>query len=127
MSRSPRAISIDPLTERCAALVAGGARRVRRMRQMNVRRALTVLVMAFLVLGIAVRAASGSPPTRSCPPSFDGPLTFEQIVAKYPPPPHIPDPISLLAGFDNNGDGSLCVLDLPGDPINTIDNVANVP
>jgi hypothetical protein len=104
-----------------------GRARVRRMGQMNVRRALTVLMMVFLPLGMGVRAAGGSPPTRTCPPSFDGPLTFKQIVAKYPPPPHIPDPISLLARFDKNGDGSLCVLDLPGDPINAIDNVANVP
>jgi hypothetical protein len=94
---------------------------------MKVRTNLALLVLTLLLLSMGIRAAGAVPPTRTCPPSFVGPLTLEQIVAMFPPPPHIEDPIALLARFDKNQDRSLCVLDLPGDPINAIDNVANVP
>jgi hypothetical protein len=94
---------------------------------MSLRRGLTMLMMAFLLLGMNVQAAGARPPTRGCPPAFEGPLTFEQIIAKYPPPPEIPDPIAVLSRFDINEDRLLCVLELPGDAINTIDNVANMP
>ena len=94
---------------------------------MKSRRAFAVLMMTFLVLGTGVRAAGAAPPIGNCPRSFDGPLTFEQIIATYPPPPGTPDPIASLAGFDLNGDRSLCVLDVPGDGVNVIDNVARVP
>jgi hypothetical protein len=92
---------------------------------MKTRRAFAALMMTFLVLGTGVRAAGAKPPIGTCPPSFDGPLTFEQIIAAYPP--GTPDPIAVLAGFDKNGDRSLCVLDVPGDGVNVIDNVVRVP
>jgi hypothetical protein len=94
---------------------------------MKARRAIAALLMTFLVLGMGIHAAGATPPIGNCPSAFDGPLTFEQIIATYPPPPGTPDPIALLAGFDLNGDRSLCVLDVPGDPVNVIDNVARVP
>lgn len=94
---------------------------------MKGRRAFVAPIMTLLLLGMGSHAAGATPPVGTCPPPFDGPLTFEQIVAKYPPPPGFPDPIGALARFDKNGDRSLCVLDLPGDPINVIDNVASVP
>jgi hypothetical protein len=94
---------------------------------MKVRTTLALVMLTILLLGMGIRAAEAAPPSRSCPPSFDGPLTFEQIIAKYPPPPELEDPIAALARFDTNQDGSLCVLDLPGPPINSIDNVANAP
>jgi hypothetical protein len=94
---------------------------------MKTRRAFATLMMTFLVLGMGVHPAGAKPPIGNCPPSFDGPLTFEQIIATYPPPPGTPDPIASLAGFDLNGDRSLCVLDVPGEGVNVIDNVARVP
>ena len=46
----------------------------------------------------------------------------------WPPPPGFPDPEGALAGYDMNGDGSLCVRALPGGTnINVIDNSARVP
>jgi len=93
---------------------------------MKIRRAVAALMMTFLVLGTGVRAAVATPPIGTCPSAFDGPLTFEQIIATYPPPPGTPDPIAALAGFDLNGDRSLCVLDVPGDAVNVIDNVVRV-
>jgi hypothetical protein len=94
---------------------------------MKTRRAFAALMMTFLVVGTGVHAAGARPPIGNCPSAFDGPLTFEQIIATYPPPPGIPDPMAALAGFDKNGDRSLCVLDVPGDAVNVIDNVARVP
>jgi hypothetical protein len=121
-------IRLLPTKHRAAESIVRGVRRqAKEVLQVKARRAFAALMMTCLVLGMGVRTAGARPPIRSCPPPFDGPLTFEQIVAKYPPPPHIPDPIGLLAGFDKNRDRSLCVLDIPGDPINVIDNVANVP
>ena len=90
-------------------------------------RALAALMMTFLILGMGIRVAGAKPPIGNCPSAFDGPLTFEQIIAAYPPPPGTPDPVALLAGFDKNGDRSLFVLDVPGDAVNVIDNVARVP
>ena len=91
----------------------------------------TTLLVTALTLAASGAGASGAaeakPPVGTCPPSFDGPLTFERVVAKYPPPPGVPDPIGALARFDKNGDGSVCVLDIPGDPINVVDNIARVP
>lgn len=120
---------IAPLTNsRAADTSSGGAGwRAEGVRYMKARRAFAALMMTFLVLGMGVRAAGAKPPIGTCPPAFDGPLTFEQIVATYPPPPGTPDPIAVLAGFDKNGDRSLCVLDVPGEGVNVIDNVARVP
>jgi hypothetical protein len=95
---------------------------------MRARRTQLVTVLALAASGAGASGAAGAtPPVGTCPPSFDGPLTFEQVVAKYPPPPGLPDPIGALARFDKNADGSVCVLDIPGDPINVIDNIARVP
>jgi hypothetical protein len=113
--------------QRTAAAMPIGRASRKEMRQMKLRRGLTMLMMAFLLLGMGVQAAEARPPIRGCPPPFEGPLTFEQIIAKYPPPPEIPDPIAVLSRFDINEDRSLCVLDLPGGAFNAIDNVANVP
>jgi len=93
---------------------------------MKSRRTFATLMMTFLVLGMGVHTAGATPPVGTCPSAFGGPLTFEQIIATYPPPPGTPDPIALLARFDLNGDRSLCVLDVPGDAVNVIDNVVRV-
>jgi hypothetical protein len=120
---------IAPLTKsRAADTSSGGAGwRAEEVRYVKTRRAFAALMMTFLVLGMGVRAAGATPPIGNCPSAFDGPLTFEQIIAAYPPPPGTPDPIAVLAGFDKNGDRSLCVLDVPGDGVNVIDNVVRVP
>jgi hypothetical protein len=95
---------------------------------MRTRTTLLVTALTLAASGAgASGAASATPPVGTCARAFDGPLTFEQVVAKYPPPPGIPDPIGALARFDKNGDGSVCVLDIPGDPINVLDNVTRVP
>ena len=97
---------------------------------MRARTALFVTALTIAASGVGAvgsHAAGATPPVGSCPPAFDGPLTFEQVVAKYPPPPGLPDPIGALARFDKNRDGSVCVLDIPGDPINVVDNIARVP
>jgi hypothetical protein len=94
---------------------------------MKTRTAFAAPIMTFLVLGTGAHAAGATPPIGNCPSAFDGPHTFEQIIATYPPPPGTPDPIALLGRFDKNGDRSLCVLDVPGDAVNVIDNVARVP
>ena len=91
-------------------------------------RLLAVLALVSLPLGFSVAPASASPPIGTCPPAFRGPLTFAEIIHDFPPPPGFPDPEGALAGYDMNGDGSLCVLPLPGGTnINVIDNVARVP
>ena len=94
---------------------------------MRTRTTLLVTALTLAASGAGASGAGAKPPVGTCPPSFDGPLTFEQVVAKYPPPSGVPDPIGALARFDKNGDGSVCVLDIPGDPINVIDNIARVP
>ena len=94
---------------------------------MKTRTSLLVTTLALAASGVSSGAAGATPPRGTCPPPFDGPLTFEQVVAKYPPPPGLPDPIGALARFDKNADGSVCVLDIPGDPINVVDNIARVP
>jgi hypothetical protein len=93
---------------------------------MKVRRLLLTLVLGSLPLGLIASPAGAAKPTRGCPPSFIGPLTFEAIIAMFPPPPDFPDPEGALARFDLNADRQLCVLPLPGGvDINVIDNVAN--
>ncbi len=94
-------------------------------------RARTTLLVTVLALAASGAGASGpagaTPPVGTCPRAFDGPLTFEEVVVKYPPPPGFPDPIGSIARYDKNANGSVCVLDVPGDPINVIDDVARVP
>ena len=95
---------------------------------MRARTTLLVTVLAFAASGAGAGGAAGAtPPVGTCPSAFDGPLTFQQVVATYPPPPGIPDPIGALARWDKNVDGRVCVLDIPGDPINVVDNIARVP
>jgi hypothetical protein len=83
--------------------------------------------------GVLAPESLGSPggcesTDRNCPPAFQGPHTFAEVIEMWPPPPGFPDPEGALAGYDKNGDGSLCVLPLPGGTdINVIDNSARVP
>ena len=91
---------------------------------MRARTTLLVTALALAASGAGASGAGATPPVGTCPPAFDGPLTFAQVVATYPPPPGFPDPIGALARFDKNADGSVCVLDIPGDPINVVDNIA---
>ena len=95
---------------------------------MKARRLLAVLALTSLPFSLWALPASGRPPIGGCPPAFHGPHTFAEIIENWPPPPELPDPEGVLAGYDSNGDGSLCVLPLPGGTnINVIDNVAQVP
>jgi hypothetical protein len=93
---------------------------------MKVRRLLLTLALGSLPLGLIASPAGAAQPIRGCPPSFVGPLTFEAIIAMFPPPPGFPDPEGALARYDLNADRQLCVRPLPGGvDINVIDNVAN--
>jgi hypothetical protein len=93
---------------------------------MKVRRLLLTLVLGALPLGLVASPAGAAQPTRGCPPSFAGPLTFSQIITQFPPPPEIPDPEGLLASFDLNEDALLCVRAAPkGMGIVVIDNVVH--
>jgi hypothetical protein len=91
-------------------------------------RLLAVVVLVSLSLSLSALPAGARPPIGNCPPAFQGPHTFAEIIAMWPPPPGFPDPEGVLARFDLNEDGSLCVLPLPGGTdINVIDNTARVP
>ncbi len=85
-----------------------------------------VAVAASSILAVSVPAAHASSPSGGCPPAFQGPMTFAELIAKYPPPPDLPDPEGVLAGYDRNGDELLCVQEVPQQnpmgPINVIDN-----
>ena len=94
---------------------------------MNARRLFAVAALMSLPVSLSAVPAGASPPVGNCPPPFQGPLTFAQIIATWPPPPGFPDPEGVLAGYDKNSDGSLCVLPLPGEGLNVIDNSARVP
>jgi hypothetical protein len=95
---------------------------------MKTRRLVLASIIACLPIAAAVTPAGAIPPTGGCPPAFDGPLTFAEIIQMFPPPPDLPDPEGVLASFDLNGDGSLCVRPLPpGEDINVIDNIAHNP
>jgi hypothetical protein len=86
---------------------------------------IAVVTASSLLLGTGV--ADAKKPARGCPPAFFGPVTFAELIERWPPPPELPDPEGVLAGFDNNGDGLLCVMELPDNgsgPINVIDNTA---
>ncbi len=43
----------------------------------------------------------------------------------FPPPPEVTDPEGVIASFDGNGDGTVCVMPFKNGKINVIDNVAN--
>jgi hypothetical protein len=95
---------------------------------MNARRLLAVVALTSLPLSLSVLPAAARPPIGNCPPAFQGPHTFAEIIEMWPPPPGFPDPEGALAGFDLNADGSLCVRPHPGGiEINVIDNTARVP
>jgi hypothetical protein len=93
------------------------------------RRLFLAGLIACLPIAGVVGPATAATPARGCPRAFDGPLTFTELIAKYPPPPELPieDVLAALDSLDTNDDDMLCVLGLPGDEINAIDNVANVP
>jgi hypothetical protein len=85
---------------------------------------IAVATASSLLLGTSVADAK---PSGGCPPPFLGPLTFAEIIEAWPPPPDLPDPEGVLAGYDGNGDGLLCAMEPPpqaGFPINVIDNTA---
>jgi hypothetical protein len=91
-------------------------------------RLLAVVVLVSLPLSLQVLPAGASPPIGKCPPAFQGPHTFAEVIEMWPPPPGFPDPEGALAVYDKNADGSVCVLPLPGGTnINVIDNSARVP
>jgi hypothetical protein len=96
---------------------------------MKASRLLLASIIACLLIFGSVSPAAAKQPKRGCPPPFEGPLTFTELLADFPPPPEIPldDILAALDSFDANDDGLLCVFGLPGDEINAIDNVANVP
>jgi hypothetical protein len=87
------------------------------------------IVTAISVAAVVVMAspAGARPPTAGCPPAFRGPFTAAQVVEMWPPPPEVTDPEGAILSYDKNGDRSVCVLPLPGGPINVIDNTASVP
>ena len=70
-------------------------------------RLLTMSLLAPLVL--VAHPASASPPTGACPPAFQGPFTFAEIIATWPPGPDVTDPEGILASYDMNADRRLCV------------------
>jgi hypothetical protein len=95
---------------------------------MKLRQLYAVLAIVSLSFG-AGSPAGASPPIGGCPPAFQGPLTIQQIIAAFPPPPGIPAEALLTAvDLKGNGDGSLCVRPHPdGVRIVVVDNVANAP
>jgi hypothetical protein len=94
---------------------------------MKVRRLLAVIVLVSVPLGLSVGPAGASAPIGSCPPAFQGPLTFQQIIDTFPPPAGV-DPIAFLTPVDKNADGSLCVRPFKDSTdINVIDNTVRIP
>jgi hypothetical protein len=86
-------------------------------------RLLAVAISALVSLGMLAAPAGAKQPTGGCPPPFRGPLTIAEVITAFPPPPGFPDPEGAIEAFDSNGDGTVCVLPLPGESINVIDNV----
>lgn len=96
---------------------------------MKARRLLLASIIVSLPLAAAPSPAAAAPPIGDCPPAFDGPSTFAQILLDFPPPPEIPieDILATFDFIDKNNDESLCVLDVPGPGINLVDNNAKIP
>ena len=96
---------------------------------MKARRLLMVLILACLPLVGAITPARAVPPTGNCPPAFEGPSSFAQILIDFPPPPEVPpeDVLATLDFFDKNNDEMLCVFDVPAPGVNLIDNNASIP
>lgn len=72
-------------------------------------RAAALALISVAVIGLPANAGS---PVASCPPAFQGPLTFGEILDAYPPSGEY-DPIPILEAYDRNNDNKLCVLELP--------------
>lgn len=87
-------------------------------------RVLAAAILALVSVGGLAAPSGAKAPTRGCPPAFTGPLTVEQVIEMFPPPPQVTDPEGAIASFDSNTDGSVCVLPLPNGRINVVDNVA---
>jgi hypothetical protein len=96
---------------------------------LKARRLLLVSIITSLPLLAAAGPAAADPPIGDCPPAFDGPSTFTQILLDFPPPPGTPieDILATFDFYDKNNDESLCVLDVPGPGINLVDNDATIP
>ena len=96
---------------------------------MKARRIVSIIAVAALPLMGALSSAGAAPPKAGCPPVFEGPLTFQQVLDEFPPPPEIPDEdaIAALNFYDKNDDDMVCVQDNPAPGINVVDNAANVP
>jgi len=78
-------------------------------------------------MAVTAAPAHAAAPKADCPPVFLGPLTFAEIIERWPPPPDLPDPLGVLNAYDKNDDDMLCVMetvDAAPSPINVIDNVA---
>ncbi len=96
---------------------------------MSSKRLFLVAAIASSVVVGSVPVAHAAGPSAGCPPAFQGPLTFAEIMDRWPPPPDLPDPEGVLVGFDINDDRMLCVMETPEAgmvpaPINVIDNFA---
>jgi hypothetical protein len=87
-----------------------------------------VLAMTCVPLVAVVGTAGAAKPARTCPPPFLGPLTFQQVVDEFPPPPGLPPEViaAILDSIDKNDDGNLCAKGIANGE-NFIDNTANVP
>ena len=88
-------------------------------------RVLAAAILAVVSVGGLAAPSGAKAPTRGCPPAFAGPLTVEQVIEMFPPPPEVTDPEGVIASFDRNGDGTVCVMPFKNGKINVIDNVAN--
>jgi hypothetical protein len=86
-------------------------------------RSLLFGAVAAAMVVIPATPVHAAGPAGVCPPAFIGPVTFEELKDRWPPPADLSDPDAVLAGFDKNGDGLLCVRESPQPPsINVIDN-----
>ena len=79
-------------------------------------------------MALTAKPAGASAPIGGCPPAFEGPFTFAQIIDRWPPPPDLEDPEALLAFYDINDDLLLCVQPHPRDETrpNFIDNFVRI-
>jgi hypothetical protein len=95
---------------------------------MKTRRLVVASIVACLPIAAAVTPAGAIKPARFCPPPYQGPLTFQQVVVEFPPPPDLPPDVvqAILDTIDTNNDGMLCAKGLPHAE-NFVDNVANNP
>jgi hypothetical protein len=94
----------------------------------KVRSVVTVTLSTLALCVVLVSPAGAAPPVGNCSPAFEGPLTFAEILERFPPPPSIPNPEELLAASDLNSDRALCVRPHPGGVrIVVVDNTASVP